>query len=130
MREPTDLYEAFGWWRDAIAGRAPQITSEPHPGFYQRRFVRGGVFVPVAIFYEQEIDEGGELSDDERLVCLINGEPADAEDQWSYCAGHPITEAEYRFLESRHKWARAYAPTDPFAAPSRKVDFNQFPADF
>lgn len=130
MRQPTDLADAFQWWRDALAGRAPQITSEPHCGFFQRRFVRGGVFVPVAIFIEQETDDAGELSTDERLVCLVNGKSADPEAEWTYCAGHPITEPEYRFLIERHKWAKENAPADPFAAPSRKIDFNALPADF
>lgn len=131
MREPTDQYEAWGWWRDALAGRGPQITTEPRPGFYRRRFARGGVWVPVAIWIAQEIDPlTGELSSDEDLVCLVNGEPADPLDVWTYCAGNPIPEAEYRWLEARHKWARAYAPDDPFAAPSRSIDFNALPADF
>lgn len=131
MRCPTDLMEAFQWWSDALAGLRPQITTEPRCGFYQRRFVRGGVMVPVAIWIEQEVDpETGELSGDERMVCVVNGEPASAEDTWTYCAGNPIPESEYRFLESRHKWARAYAPGDPFASPAKKIDFNALPADF
>lgn len=130
MRMPTDLYAAFQWWRDALAGLRPVITSEPQCGFFQRRFVRGGVFVPVAIFIEQETDATGELSTDERLVCLVNGKPADPESEWTYCAGNPITEQEYRFLIERHKWAKENAPADPFAAPSRKIDFNALPADF
>lgn len=131
MRQPTDLVEAWQWWRDALAGLRPPITTEPQPGFYRRRLVRGGVWCAVAIWIEQEIDPAtGELSGDERLVCLVNGEPASAEDTWTYCGGNPIPEAEYRYLESRHKWARAYAPGDPFASPAKKIDFNTLPADF
>jgi hypothetical protein len=123
MRTPTDLYEAWQWYRDALAGKRPPITTEPHPGFYQRRLVRGGVWVPVAIWLEQEIDPlTGELTSDEELLCLVNGEFADVDEVWTYCAGNPIAESEYRFLEARHKWARAHAPNDPFARPSRRVD--------
>lgn len=130
MRAPTDLVAAFAWWRSALAGKKPAITSQPMCGFYQRKFARGGVFVPVAIFITQELDANGELSCDEQMVCLVNGKPSDPEAEWSYCAGNPITEQEYRFLIERHKWAAEHAPADPFAAPSRKIDFNALPADF
>jgi len=131
MRCPTDIVDAFAWWRDALAGLKPAITTSPQCGFFQRRFARGGVMVPVAIWIEQNINpETGELSDDEKMVCLVNGEPASPDDTWTYCAGNPITESEYRYLESRHRWARAHAPNDPFASPSKKIDFNSLSPDF
>lgn len=131
MRTPTDLYEAWQWYRDALAGKRPPITTEPHPGFFQRRLVRGGVMVPVAIWIEQEIDPlTGELTSDEEMLCLVNGEFADAEDVWTYCAGNPIPESEYRFLVANIDWAKGYAPASPFAQPTRKIDFNALPAAF
>lgn len=130
MRTPTDIYAAFKWWRDALAGLAPQITHEPQVGFFQRRFVRGGVFVPVAIFLEQETDATGELSTDERLVCLVNGKPADPEAEWSHCAGNPITEQEYRYLEARSDWARVHSPEDPYANPGKPIDLLSIPPVF
>ncbi|MBX3490861.1 5'-3' exonuclease H3TH domain-containing protein [Parvibaculum sp.] len=120
---PTDLNEAFTWWRDALAGLKPPIHSEPHCGFFQRRMVRGGVWVPVAIWLEQDIDaDTGELLSDERLVCAVGGKEADADAEWTHCAGNPITEEEYRYLVARAEWARDFAPNEPAAQPYRKID--------
>lgn len=121
MREPSDLFTAFAFWRDALDGKRPTITHEPQCGFFQRRFVRGGVWVPVAIWLDQKIEDG-ELVDDEIMLCLVNGKWEDPEEVWTHCAGNPITESEYRFLEARHQWARVHAPDDPFARPSERVD--------
>lgn len=95
MRAPSDQYAMFAWWRAAItASRRLAITSEPQCGFYKRKMTKGGVFVPVAIWLDQPCDsETGELADDEKLLCLVDGDMADAESQWSYCAGHPIPES-------------------------------------
>ena len=130
MRRPTDLYAAFQWWRDALAGKRPVITTEPEPGFYRRRLVKGGPWVGVAIWIEQEIGDEGDLLTDETLACARDGLTADPDEEWSYCAGNPITEEEYRYLCDRSKWAASYAPETPEARPTKSINLGELPPIF
>jgi hypothetical protein len=113
------------------AGERVQITTEPVPGFYQRRMVKHGPMVPVAIWIDQDIDpETGELMADEVMRCLVNGKDADAQAQWSDVAGHPITEREYRFLTASVDYARQHAPEMPLAQPRQAIDLLTAPLPF
>ena len=59
--------------------------------------LRGGPFVPVAIWLEQEIDpDTGELTAPEELRAIVNGVPADPVRAWIYA--RPISEREYEAL--------------------------------
>lgn len=95
IRQPTDLDDAYSWWRRSVSGeRVPRIEDEPHPGYFKRRMVRRGPFVPVAIWLDQEIDpETGELTAPEELRAIANGRPADPLHVWLYA--RPISLAEY-----------------------------------
>lgn len=82
MREPTRLSVLYGPWREMLAragerrsGQSPIYDWEPTPGWYRTRFVKGGPAVPVRVWCERDIDpETGELADDERILCEIDGE--------------------------------------------------------
>lgn len=95
IRQPSDLNDAYSWWRRSVSGeRVPRIEDEPMPGYYKRRMVRGGPWVPVAIWLEQEIDpDTGELAAPEELRAIANGQPADPVRVWLYA--RPISIAEY-----------------------------------
>ena len=126
MRSPTPLHEQMAWWRSALAGEKPPMhDSDPKPGFYQRRLVKGGPMVPVRIWLDQAIDdETGELIGDETLRCEVNGRPADPEDVWSYVADSPISEADFDLMRRRIAWATAHAPDHPIATPNKPVDWT------
>lgn len=98
IRQPSDPEAIYSWWRRSVAGeRVPRIEDEPQCGFYKRRMVRGGPFVPVAIWMEQEIDpETGELTAPEELRAIENGRPVDPLRAWLYA--RPISVAEYEAL--------------------------------
>ncbi|WP_313350248.1 hypothetical protein [Paracoccus sp. (in: a-proteobacteria)] len=98
IRQPSDLDAVYSWWRRSVSGeRVPRIEDEPHPGYYKRRMVRGGPFVPVAIWLDQPIDpETGELTAPEELRAIVNGRPADPLHVWLYA--RPISESEYDAL--------------------------------
>lgn len=124
MRQPTSPEAALAWWRAALAGKAPQITGEPQCGFFRRKLVKDGPFVPARIWLHQELDvEARELMGDEELRCEVDGRAADAEDQWSWVAGQPITEEEFNYLTARRSYADAHAPDDAFAKPTKAVDW-------
>ena len=93
MRRPTE--DAYQWWNDALAGKSPQVTHEPQPGFFLKKEAQG-VFTPCSIWLEQPIDEEtGELLGDEVLLCEIGGVPADPEAMWTWVAKRPCSREEY-----------------------------------
>ena len=98
IRQPSDPDALYSWWRRTVSGeRVPRIEDEPQCGFFKRRFVRNGPFVPVAIWMDQEIDpETGELTAPEELRAIENGRPCDPARAWIYARA--ISEQEYDAL--------------------------------
>ena len=62
-REVTD---PLAWWRDAIAGKKPPITTTPECGFFVVRM--RGTMVPASILWEGPTDENGDPCGDQKLV--------------------------------------------------------------
>ena len=131
MRRPTPVAVLHAWHSAALRGLGPANDGTPQCGWYKRRLVRGGVFVPARIWMVQDIcPETGELLSDEVLRCEINGIAADPEEAWTWISGHPVTEQEFRYLAARIDFAIRHEPHDPFAMPSRPIDLNQTPVMF
>lgn len=131
MRTATPITELYHWHTEALAGRRPQITGEPHCGWFKCKLVRGGPYVAARIYMDREVDhDTGELLSDEKMRCEIDGRERDPEEQWTYICYIPITEAEYKFLIANAEWAKKYALNEPAANPERAVDFNKLPLDF
>lgn len=129
LRKPTPIAPLYDYWRSKLAGETVlTYEDQPQPGFYKRRKVRNGPWVPVAIWLHQNIDaETGELLEDEQLVCLVNGDQSDSVLNWTYCCDHPITEKKYKEMidesekasrgESEHPISDPYAPINLMTAP-------------
>ena len=98
MRRPSTISQLHEWWNAAIAQRLPPIhEGQPECGYFKRRIVKGGPWIPVRIWCEREIDpETGELTAPEVLRCMVNGQPRDPADQWTYLT--PIPRDEYDAL--------------------------------
>ncbi|OJH45162.1 hypothetical protein [Paracoccus sp. SM22M-07] len=98
IRQPTPEAVALDFWRRTVAGeRVARFEDEPQPGFYKRRMVRGGPFVPVEIWIEQDIDpETGELTAPEELRAICNAQPCNPVTVWPYCRA--ISAADYDAL--------------------------------
>lgn len=112
MRQPTDRFAAWAWWRGAVTGHPPYPPRNelPECGFYRATHrapgapLKARTFVPAAIDLQQEIcPETGELLSDERLICLVGGVEKDAVSQWSWLAKSPISEAEFRRLAATYE---------------------------
>lgn len=128
MRKPTPHSTLYAWHRAAMAGKQPAINQEPHCGWYKRKLVRGGVFVPARIWMYQPIcADTGELLADETMQAELNGAHADPHDLWSWVAGNPICEQEFLFLQSTIAWSRDHAPAEPMANPHKAVDWTAVP---
>lgn len=120
-RKPNDD-AAYQWWRDALSGLKPQITDQPHPGFYRRKLVKGGPFVPVRVWMEGPRDESGELLDDEVMKCEVDGREVDAADQWLWICSYPIPEREYTYMIGLSKYAKKHDKREPLANPRKPIN--------
>ena len=114
MRQPTPFKVLFAWHSAALAGKAPPIhDGDPQCGFYKRRLVRGGPWVPARIFVERDVDpRTGELTCDEVLRIEVEGlDAGDPADHWTYLT--PISReafdhlVDFRLRDSRMFDARA-----------------------
>lgn len=98
----------FRWHRAALADgvsravgrhRVPVAEDDPKCGWYRRRLVKGGPWVPGRIWISRDIDYlTGELTSPERFLCEIDGERRDAYREWPALAGNPITQDQYNAL--------------------------------
>jgi hypothetical protein len=129
MRRPTDQYAAYEHWRRVLAGeRVPiHLDTPPQLGWYRLRTVRGGPWLGVVIWLDQQIDaETGELISDEIIRARLAGEDVPPARVWPHCAHRAITPEECANLDSA-----AIAPLEEAAfTPTGRVDPLQFPMRF
>jgi hypothetical protein len=125
IRQPSPAARLYAWHRAAIAGEAPAIHDGlPECGWYKRRLVKGGPWIPVRIFVQREVDpETGELLGPEVLVADADGKLADPTHHWTYLT--PITRAEYEALLFRQStvpgMADSATPLDLTKEPIRWI---------
>ena len=109
IRRPSSVAQLYAWWRGALADPdAARHDGLPECGYYKRRLVRGGPWVPVRIFVERDIDPAtGELTAPERLVADVNGRREEPARHWTHLI--PITREEYGALLYRQALIPALA---------------------
>jgi hypothetical protein len=107
----TDQYQ---WWRDALGGKNPPIhDGEPHSGYFKRRLVKGGPWVPAAIW-----DADG------RKVCRVGTETRDAYDEWTWLAKHPVKQADAKVAFETGAW-----PGDDTPVATAQIGGNNPPSE-
>ena len=119
------MSDTYTYWRKALEltggtrsltrdeMRSLDLTSAPQCGFFRRRLVSKGAFIPVAIWQY----EGA-------TVAVVDGKQADAEETWSYCCPHPVTEEAYRARIAGERWADEAEGLSP-----PPIGHNQGPQD-
>jgi hypothetical protein len=108
----------YEFWKQSLAGEKPKMfVDDPQLGFYRKaikqRDANGNSkrvgWLPVAIY----------LNEEKTIVARVGSVDMDGDDLnelWSYVAGHPITEAEYRSVEELgHDWSDAKVAEIPAA---------------
>lgn len=93
------------YWQNALEGKfGPVHEGDPQTGFYRRRLVKNGPFVPVAIWH-----------DGDKWVALVNGRPANAADIWTWVCQAPITKEAYDKVMAGGTWddAPEFEPVAP-----------------
>ena len=96
------IIEESDWWLRALFGERPSIhgDSAPEPGFYKRRIVARGKFIPVRIWVEESRDDDGELLEDVRYYCEVDGKQADVWEEWLMVCKYPISRDEWEMMEN------------------------------
>lgn len=140
MRTPTDRKLLYRYWAVQVkaigdyhtvraaadAGRPTlEHVEEPQSGFYKRRKYRGGPYIPVRIFVEQQIDAAGELIAPEIMKCQVGPDYCDPVAEWPWVANRPISQATYRLLLAEFAWAKSLPTFVP--DPEIEVDFLTAP---
>ena len=121
IRRPSTISQIYAWHRAALSGNAlPIHDGIAEAGWYKRKLVKGGPWVPVCISVVREIDPAtGELLGPEMLVADVDGRREDPARHWTYLT--PISRAEYEALIYRQSLIPAMANT------TDKVDLTQEP---
>jgi hypothetical protein len=132
MRQPTPEGAEYEWHRRALAGERPPIhENEVHAGFFKMKRVKGGPWIAVKIELIRPVDpETGELIADEYLRAEVGGTEVTPESIWVSCCARPITKEDFDYLTGVTRWDMAYAPGNPYANPTRKVDHLKTPLAF
>jgi hypothetical protein len=129
VRKPTPIDVLYDWHSKRISARsladeAAPFVDDPQCGWYKRRLVKGGPFVPARIWIERFIDpETGELLSDEEMCCEVNGIAASAEEQWQWLWENPISEAEFRYMTALAYHVSFYEPDAAEANPKAPIDW-------
>lgn len=100
----------------------------PVAGFYKAPLVRNGPFVAVRIWLAPTPDPGHPENPMDRSPvwqALADGKEYDVFRLWPWCAKHPISEPEYRYMVDAAAWDRAYVPNAPAAQPFEPVDLGR-----
>ncbi|RMA42161.1 hypothetical protein D9R08_12000 [Rhodophyticola porphyridii] len=100
----------------------PRHDGDAYAGWFKRRLVEGGPWVPVRIFVEREIDaDTGELAGPERLVMEVEGIRSDRDPADTFSWLTPISRAEHdRLTDMRLRDPRFFTSTD-------RIDLSEAP---
>ncbi|MFT3987223.1 hypothetical protein [Aestuariivirga sp.] len=132
MRTPTPRDVLYRWHDNAMRGvmgnDAPVHPDTPECGWFKRKLVKGGVFVPARIWIDADIDIGtGELLSQEVMLCEVDGVRRDAQEEWQWLCNEPISEDEFLYMTALRAHAQANEPDHPAANPRRPVDWLAAP---
>lgn len=128
VRVVERIEKPLAWWAAELKRQGQKIPDEPQCGFFQRRLVRGGPWVPCRIFREPEADVvTGKPTGMDLLKCEVRGEARDPISQWEALARRPIDEATYLHQMALGAWAEKHAPHEPEANPAKAIDWLTAP---
>jgi hypothetical protein len=113
------------------------MSDEPVAGHYKTRLTKGGPMVPVKLYFGLPVIDGEEQDRSPRWCAIVDGETdrlekgddgyqcrvaLDPMKYWPFCGRYPISEADYRYMLDKGKWAKEWAPHRPEADPHKKID--------
>lgn len=102
----------YDYWQNALQGNfGPVHEGDPQPGFYRRRLVKDGPFVPVAIWH-----------DGNEMLAKVGTQMKSAADLWTWVCDKPITHEEYNRVMGGEPWSDAPPFDPPATAGGRNAD--------
>lgn len=117
------MADEFAWHSQAckelemgISVKYAEIPQRPQCGFYQKKKVRGGVFVPARIYMSDGV-----------MLCEVAGVEEDPLLEWTYLAARPIRENRYNYMMDVREWEIQNNPSSPIANPEKPVDWRTIP---
>jgi hypothetical protein len=115
------------WWRDAVAGKIAHLNDTPlvpQVGFYQRRLVRGGPWVPCRIWRDPQMDFETERPTGRDIIrCEVNGKIASPVREWDILSRYPIKEELYDYMVANAAWAKQHSPNEAIARPTEPINW-------
>ncbi len=110
----------YEFWRMALRGGKQAVHElNPQCGFYKRRLVKDGEWLPIAFWRNK----------DDHIVCCFEGKLVDPLEHWTFAAKYPVSEASYRHYIRNGHWPdnvsqspRSNMPSDPFEALKLEVE--------
>ena len=121
----SDPYE---WWTEELSAPGQIIPEMPQCGYYERRIVQGGVYVPCRIWREPEVDlDSSQPTGNDLLMCEVDGKRRDPLSEWASLAMRPVKRSHFEFEQADIAHARKYRPLDPKAHPDKPIDIASLP---
>jgi|GEM_PF-1778968 len=116
---------SYTYWHNALSGNfGPIHENDPHCGYYRMRWRRGGDWIPVAIFRE----------DDGEVLALCKGEMKDAFEVWTWCCRYPVDYEVYRAVAEEGKpWPEDFFVSglvDPVKKEVSPIQITRSPTPF
>ena len=85
----------YTYWQNALTGQFGAVhENDPQSGYYRMRCGKGGPWVPVAIWINDEVKDSSDLPVSQ-LFCLVDGKERNAYDVWTWVCRYPITYETY-----------------------------------
>lgn len=100
----------------------------PQVGWYKRRLVKMGPWVPARIWRERAIDFSTDRpGDKDELKCEVGGAIRNAFEQWGILLNNPVSKADFDFMMLHREWVQKYAPNEPEADEAKPIDWDKVP---
>jgi len=120
MRRPTPDSDLYRWWAEAL--RDPNIErheDEPQCGYYKRKVVKNGPWVPCEVYCDRVIKDGYLASDERMMVRTHDDVVFDAAIIWTYLT--PITFREWKARMTSVEGLATHCPIDLTEEPARPL---------
>lgn len=103
------MSDEFQYWRSALAGNKLAINADaPQSGYYRKRASKDGPWLPVAIWWREEVgDDGARVR---KQVARVAGEMVDPLSVWTWVADKPVKKEDAQTAFKTGSWPGDAAP--------------------
>lgn len=131
---PLDWHaKALSEYKKKLKSPSYRITlaapDTPQSGWYKRKLIKDGPWVPARIWREAAIDFQTDKPSKtiENIFCTVGDAAKNPVDQWGWLLNAPISESDYNHMMKLRAWVMKHAPHEPQANPEKAIDWNRVP---